>query len=189
MEQLQARVIIHLSGEKPTTAPYRQALSCRVLVLQPVGGCWHPLPEPPSVPTLSQKKIGPKDGVVWITETCTWNFTWWWGLQKALQNTQNCQMSKKLEYTRILWGKSLFKPSLMLSLRSHLREHFLMPYGLRLLIAEGWAVSPQLHLAALLMWRVVEHRPALVSKCCWSASAMSPGVVSCQKQDAERWDL
>lgn len=64
-----------------------------------------------------------------------------------------------------------------------------MPWGFKVVMTERWAVSPQLHLAALVVWRVVEHRPALVSKCCWSASAMSPGVVSCQKRDAERWDL
>lgn len=64
-----------------------------------------------------------------------------------------------------------------------------MPWGFKVVMTERWAVSPQLHLAALVVWRVVEHRPALVSKCCWLASAMSPGVVSCQKRDAERWDL
>lgn len=46
-EQLQARVIIHLSGEKTTAAPYRQAPSRRALVQQPVGGCWQPPPATP----------------------------------------------------------------------------------------------------------------------------------------------
>jgi len=46
-EQLQVRVIIHLSSEKPTAAPHRQALSHRALVWQPMGGCWWPPPVPP----------------------------------------------------------------------------------------------------------------------------------------------
>lgn len=77
----------------------------------------------------------------------------------------------------------------MPSPRSHLREHFPVPCGLKLVIAESWAASPQLHLAALVVWRMVEHRPTLVSKCCWSASGMPPGVFSCQKRGAERWHL
>lgn len=89
----------------------------------------------------------------------------------------------------MLWRKSVIKPS-SVNGNAFPKEPCETAFSDALWFegGNGWG-APQLLLAALVVWRVVEHRPALVSKCCWSASAASPGVVSCQKWGAERWDL
>lgn len=83
----------------------------------------------------------------------------------------------------MLWGKSVIRPPSVNGdafTKESSERAFSYALWFEVVMAEGWAVSPQSHLAALVVWRVVEHRPAQVSKCCWSPSAMSPGVVSCQ---------
>lgn len=55
----------------------------------------------------------------------------------------------------------------------------------------GWGMSSVTTVTpcGLATWRVVKHGTALVPKCCWSAAAMSPGLVSWWKHDAGRRDL
>lgn len=137
VEQLHTRIIILLLGEKPTAAPSTQAPSHRRSLSAPPLSC------------LQHRRGRSSKG---------WSDVGYWSLclkfylgvvlQNTLQNAQDCQINKNWN---IVVSVKHLQSMTMSPERSHPRAQFLTPWSLKVAVAEGWLVTPQLHLQPCLV--------------------------------------